>query len=132
MPDPELKTTEERPLQPVSVTVIGHGQVTGGPTPMETGTVARTPAQNQPNLLVTVISPLAAIGIRFFNTYLTVLAGLVAAGLTSDIIPHTDFIALVLRCAGLSVAGAGVGLLKDLVTVFGRLEQKYPLLSGNV
>lgn len=119
-------------LQPVAVTVIGQGAVTGGSTPMETGLVATTPAANQPNLLVTVISPLAAIGIRFVNTYLTVLAGLVAAGLTSEIIPHTDFIALVLRCAGLSVAGAGVGLLKDLVTIFGRLEHKFPLLTGNV
>jgi len=127
-----LKTTEEAPLPPVAVTVIGHGAVTGGPTPMETGTVATTPAVNQPNLLVTVISPLAAVGIRFINTYLTVLSGLVAAGMVSDVIPHTDFLALVIRCAGLSVAGAGVGLLKDLVTVFSRLEQKFPLLTGSV
>jgi hypothetical protein len=39
---------------------------------------------------------------------------------------------LVLTCAGLSVAGAGFGLLKELVTVFGRLEGKYPLLTGSV
>lgn len=126
------KTTDEAPLHPVAVTVIGTGPVTGGPAPMQTGMVATTPAPHQPNLLVTVISPLAAIAIRFVNTYLTVLAGLVAAGLTSDVIPHADFVALVVRCAGLSVAGAGVGLLKDLVTVFGRLEQKFPLLTGNV
>lgn len=126
------KVKEEAPLPPVAVTVIGQGDVTGGPIPMKTGTVATTAAAHQPNLLVTVISPLAAIGIRFVNTYLTILVGLVAAGMTSDVIPHTDFIALVLKCAGLSVAGSSVGLLKDLVTVFGRLEQKFPLLTGNV
>lgn len=131
MPDPEIKQMTGE-LQPVSVTVIGQGAVTGGSTPMETGLVATTPAPNQPNLLVTVISPIAAVGIRFINTYLTVLTGLVAAGMTSDIIPYTDFLGLVTKCAGLSIAGAGVGVLKDLVTIFGRLEHKFPLLTGNV
>lgn len=132
MSDETPKTTEERPLSPVAVTVIGHGPVTGGSAPMETGLVATTPAPNQPNLLVTVVTPIAAVCIRFINTYLTVLTGLVAAGMTSDIIPHTDFFELVVSCAGLSIAGAGVGLLKDLVTIFGRLEGKFPLLTGNV
>lgn len=127
-----LKQTDPSPLPPVSVTVIGQGGVTGGPAPMRSGTIATTPAAHQPNLLITVISPLLAILIRFLNTYLTILVGLVAAGMTSDAIPSTDFLHLLLTCAGLSVAGAGMGLLKDLVTVFGRLESKFPLLTGNV
>ena len=128
----EEKKTEATTLEPVSVTVIGTGAVTGGPAPMTTGTVATTPAPSQPNLLVTVISPFMAIAIRFFNSYLTILTGLVAAGMTSTIIPYTDFLDLLGKCAGLSIAGACVGLLKDLVTVFGRLEGKFPLLTGNV
>ena len=126
------KRTEAASLDPIPVTVIGTGSISGGPAPMKTGTVATTAAPHQPNLLVTVISPLMAIVIRFINTYLTILVGLVAAGMTSDVIPHSDFISLVMKCLGLSVAGAGVGFLKDLVTVFGRLEEKFPLLTGNV
>lgn len=129
---PDPKVTAASPLAPVSVTVIGTSEVAGGPAPMVSGTIATTPATNQPNLAVTVISPFLAIGIRFVNTYLTILVGLVAAGMTSDAIPSTDFFNLVLKCAGLSVAGAGIGLLKDTLTIFSRLEGKFPLLTGNV
>jgi hypothetical protein len=126
------KTTEAAPLHPIQVAVIGTGSVSNGPAPLESGTVATTPAAHQPNLLVTVVSPLAAVLIRFINTYLTILVGLVAAGMTSDAIPSTDFLNLVIKCAGLSVAGAGVGFLKDLLTIFSKLESRYPLLTGNV
>lgn len=128
----EQKTTESRELHPVPVTVIGTGSATAGPAPLTTGTTAITAAEHQPNLLITVISPIAAILIRFINSYLTVLVGLVAAGMTSDVIPYTDFLDLLLRCAGLSVAGAGLGLLKDIVTVFSGLERRYPLQTGAV
>jgi len=127
-----IKTTESSALPPVSVTLVRSSTISGGPTPIETGLTATTPGTNQPNLLVTVISPLVAVSIRFANTYLTILVGLVSAGLVSDVIPHADFLSLVATCASLSVAGAGVGLLKDCVTIFSRLETRYPLLSGNV
>ena len=80
------------------------------------------------------ISPIkiAAISIRFINSYLTMLVGLVGAGMVSNIIPAHDFIQLVQSCAKLSLAGAGFSFLKDLVTVFGNLEKKYPLLTGNI
>lgn len=128
----EKKKTDESELDHVKVTVIGAGPVTGGPQPLQTGTIAVTPAPHQPNLVTIVVSPLVAIVIRFANTYLTVLVGLVAAGMTSDVIPYTDFFNLISKCAGLSIAGAGLGLLKDLVTIFGKLEGKFPLLTGSV
>lgn len=121
----EFKSTMT-PIEPVAVTVIGTGD--GG---LKTGTTAITPGK-QPNLLVTAISPAVAILIRFVNAYLTILVGLVAAGMTSDVIPAEDFAHLVLACAKLSIAGAGLGLLKDCLTIFGNLEKKFPLLSGSV
>lgn len=126
------KVTTSQPLEPLRVAVIGTGTATGGPAPLQTGTVAATPEDHQPNLLVVVVPPLTAIAIRAVNTYLTVLVGLVAAGMTSDVIPSSDFLDLLQRCASLSVAGTGLGVLKDLVTVFGKLEGKFPLLTGNV
>jgi hypothetical protein len=123
-------TTE--PLPPVAVTVIG-GTGDGG-APLTSGTIATTP-DHQPNLVTTVITPIAAIVVRFVNQFLTSLVGLVMAGMTpagGRVLQADDFLHLVLTCAGLSVAGAGLGLLKDLVTIFGRLEGKYPLLTGSV
>ncbi len=124
----DSKTTESRPVEPMTVAVIG----TGDGSKLPTGAIATTPGEHEPNLIVQVISPLVAIVVRSINTYITILVGLIAAGMTSNVIPASDFLHLVLKCAGLAVAGAAFGFLKDLVTVFGRLEQKYPLLTGSV
>lgn len=129
---PDDKVTDTQPLAPVKVTVIGQGDVSGGPAPMITGTIATTPLTHQPNLVAIVVSPLLAILIRFGNNYLTILVGLIGAAMVSDVIPYTDFVNLVTKCAGLSVAGAGFSALKDMVTIFGRLETKFPLLTGSV
>lgn len=135
MSDETKKTTNEMPLQPVSVTVIGTGSVSGGPAPMQSGTVATTPAEHQPNLLIKVITPLTALGVRFANAYFTTLVGIVTAGMTpygSQIMPTHDFADLLTKSALLAISGPTVALLKDLVTIFGRLENKFPLLTGNV
>ena len=129
MPDPEKIVPA--PVKPVEVTVIGTGD---GGVPLSTGTVALTP-DHQPNLVVNVVAPLAAILVRFANLYLTTLVGLVAAGMTpagSNLLRTSDFYHLVLTCASLALPGAALGFFKDLVTVFGKLEQKYPLLTGSV
>jgi hypothetical protein len=126
--DPTKIVTE--PLAPVAVAIIGMPSPPGVDPPA-TGSIIQTPA-HQPNYILTVIPPLLAIFVRFANAYLTTLVGLVGVGMTSNALPAADFAHLVLKCAGLSVAGAGFGLLKDLITVFGRLEGKYPLLTGSV
>lgn len=110
------------PLAPEPVVIIGTGN----------GTIAATTPAGYPNLVVNFISPLAAILIRSVNSYLTILVGLIGAGMTSNAIPSADFKSLVIKCAGLAIAGAAFGLLKDLITVFGNLEKKYPLLTGSV
>lgn len=117
--EPKLSTIE---IQPVQAVIIGTGDGT-------VKQVIETPA-GQPDLIVTYIGPVLAILVRFVNTFLTILVGLVSAGMTTNIIPAHDFVELVWKCAQLSVAGAGFGLLKDLVTVFGKLEQKFPLLRA--
>lgn len=127
MTEPE-KTTESRPVEPVQVAIVA----TGDKSRLSTGTEAETPGAHQPNIIVNVVGPLFAVSIRFANTFLTVLLGLVTGALASHVIPYHDFIDLVLKCAGLSVAGAGIGLIKDLITIFGKLEGKYPLATGNI
>lgn len=126
MPEPADKT-ETTTIQPVAVAMIG-GQHDGA---IPSGTVVTTPG-HQPNLIVQVVTPIAAIAIRFTNTFLTSLIGIVTGAMSTDVIQASDFLHLVYKCAGLAIAGATIGLLKDLVTVFGKLEGKYPLATGSI
>jgi len=124
--------TDEKlaPIPPQVVTVIGTGTGDGG-SPLTSGTIGTTP-DHQPDLIVTIVNPMAAIAIRFANTYLTMMTGLVAAGFTTNQIPAHDFWHLIRWSAELSLSGAGLGLLKDCVTIFGRLEHRYPLSTGAI
>lgn len=116
------------PAKVEPVTIIGTGD--GGP-PLTSGIVAQTP-DHLPNLAIRVVTPIVAIGVRFVNTYLTLMAGIVTAGMTSDVLPYEDFRGLLILGAKLAVSGAVVGLIKDVITVFGKLEKQYPLLTGSV
>lgn len=114
------------PTPPVPITVIGTSDG------LVQGTTAKTPP-DQPNLIISVVSPLMAIVVRFINTYIGMVVGLLAAGMAdSSAIPAVDFWHLLLKCGGLAIGGAVVLSLKDIVTIFGRLENKYPLLTGGV
>jgi hypothetical protein len=118
-------------IPPVEVTVIGSMKDVV-PT---TGTVATTPGPHQPNVIVTVITPLVAIFVRFSNTFFISLVGLLTAAMTpagSHLLYTSDFYHLLITCANLSIPVSGLGLIKDLVTVFGKLEQKYPLATGSI
>jgi len=124
--DPNGKpVTTTEVMSPVPVTVIGTGDG------LVKGTKATTPP-DQPNIIVNVVQPIVALFVRFANVYIGNLVGLLAAGMTSNAIPATDFWHLVLKCASLAIAGAVVLSLKDIVTVTAKLEQKFPLLTGSV
>lgn len=129
MPDAPVKV---EPIPPLPVTIIGTGD--GGVPPTPSGTVIITP-DHQANLVLNVVTPIAAILVRFVNTFLTALVGLVTAGITpvgSHLLYTSDFFHLLLTCASLALPGAGLGLIKDCVTIFGKLEGKYPLATGSV
>lgn len=115
-------------LPPVPVTIIGT-MADAVPT---TGTIGVTPGPQQPNVLITVVTPFMALLVRFLNVYVGMVVGLLGTAMTSTAIPAPDFLHLVLKCAGLAIGGAVVLSLKDLVTIFGRLEQKYPLATGSI
>ena len=138
MPDPippdvlaeatDSKVTASRPVEPVTVAIVG----TGDGSKMPSGTIATTAGAHEPNVIVQVVTPLAALTIRFANAYVTTLLGLLTVGATTKALPAPDFAHLVVKCCSLSLAGPAVSLGKDLITILGRLERKYPLLTGNV
>lgn len=132
-PDPAPEKMATEPIPPVQVAIIGTGTGDGG-APLRTGTVAVTP-DHQPNLVTTIVPPLVAILVRFVNLFLTTLVGLVMASMTpagGKVLYTSDFVHLVMLCASLALPAAAVGFFKDLITVFGRLEGKYPLATGSV
>ena len=125
------KTTASRQVEPVTATIIG----TGDASRLMSGTEAVTPDPHQPNVIVSVIQPAFAIFVRAINLFLVSLSGFVTGGLTpagNKMLGAPDFYHLVLIGAGFAVAPVGIGLIKDLITVFGRLEQKYPLATGSI
>ncbi len=113
-------------LQPVSVTVVGTGDG------LVKGAKAVTPP-DQPNIVVNVVQPIVAIGVRFLHNYLTAVVTLITAGmLDKNVLPASDFGHMVLLSAGLAFGGAALMVLKDFVTIFAKLESKFPLASGSV
>ena len=123
----------------VTVSVVGTTGAVATPTAaavegVVSGTVAKTPA-GQPNLLVNVVPPVVAIAVRFVNSFLTSFVGLVTAagiGVAGASIPGADFSTVVQGAAVASLAIAGVETLKNIVTIFGKLENKYPLATGSI
>lgn len=127
MPE-EPKTTLSRPVEPVTVGIIGTGDGSRLPDGMQ----IETPGSHQPNVLINVVTPVAAIAVRFINTFLTGLLGILTGAMATNVIEASDFLHLVYKCAGLAVAGAGMGFIKDCITIFGKLETKYPLQTGSI
>ena len=128
IPPPDAAKLVPEPVLPITVAVIG-GTGDGG-NPIPSGTIAKTP-DSQPNLVIAVVTPIAAIAIRFGNNYLTSLLGLITAGVTGAI-KAEDFGHLLLTCAGLALAGPAVMLIKDVITIFSGLEKRYPLTTGSI
>lgn len=123
------KETLPVPIAPVIVTVVGNG--TGNGSPIPSGTELITP-DHQPNVIYNVIKPIIAIAVRFGNVYLGVLVGTLLGALGTGVIPASDFLHLLMKCASLSLCGPFVLMLKDIGTVFMGLEKKFPLLTGSV
>lgn len=125
---------------PVTISIVGTGDVQGGgvaPTP--DGTIAKTPV-GQPNLRINVVTPIIAILVRFVHLFLTTFVGvLTAAGIgavagidSTNMLAVTDLAGALKNGAWIGLSVGAMGGLKDLVTVFGRLEGRYPLISGSI
>lgn len=130
MSEEQIKESAPIVIPPIAVTVIGT-EDSGIGVPLTTGTIAATP-DHQPNIVVHVIPPIVAIVVRFANLYVITLTGLLTAAGATGVIKASDFWHLLLKCGGVALVPPALGMLKDLVTIFGQLEKKFPLLTGSV
>lgn len=121
-PDPNEKLVETA-MPPIHVAVIG-GTGDGGVRPQ----TIETP-KGQRNVVLTPISTALALGIRFVDTFLTALIAVAGLGGLTDMIPFEDFADLLRKGASAGVIAGGVGFIKDMASVVGKLKQKYPLLD---
>lgn len=132
---PTISVTGTPPPAPEEVTpitvAIARSSMTREGSPLIDRVELTTPS-NQPNVSAVFVAPVVAIVIRFANAYMTTLVGLVMAGVTTEVIRADDFGQLVYKCLGLSLAGPSVSLGKDLITILGDLEKRWPLLTGKV
>lgn len=110
-------------MEPQRVTVIG-GTGDGGTKEQ----VIVTPA-GQPNIIKTAVPTALALLVRFLDTLLTVVVGVLGVGGVTDIIAYTDFKDLLLKGLVTGAVAGGVGLIKDLATIVGKLKDKFPLLD---
>lgn len=116
----------------VTVSVVGTTGSVATPTAaavngIVTGTVAKTPS-GQPNLLVNVVPPVVALVVRFANMFLTAFLGALGAGAIGA--APSDWTWKV--AAGVALGAAVLDLVKNLITIFGKLENKYPLATGSI
>lgn len=101
-------------------------------TATNTGQMLQTPG-DQPDIIVTVVTPIAAVLIRAAKAYLQTLVGLMtAAGFGVTILtPHPgDFFATLQLCAGLSIAAGGMSLLTNILLLLTALGDKFPTLKS--
>lgn len=120
--DHDAKVTTVSELPPQSITIVGTGDSRF--PEISTGMVAETPGKHVPNVVFNVVPPIIALLVRFGHNFFVALVGSIGAGTLMDI----DF----WKCVTLAASVAGAAVVKDLVTIFKNLENKYPLLTGSV
>lgn len=112
---------EETPTR--AVVVSGHA--------FKLGQTLQTP-YGQPNVVLTVITPLMAILVRASKAYIQTLLGLLSAsafGMASTVLPAGDFMHTLKVCAGLSVASGVMSALTNISLLLTALGDKFPVLK---
>jgi len=123
----------------VTVSIVGTGhEVGGGVAPVPNGTILSTPGI-QPDIKMNVVTPLLAGAVRFIHEFLQAFLGVLTAagigvgtGAAGAVGIAPDMATVVWGAAATAGITAGLGAIRNLITIFGRLEGKYPLLTGGI
>lgn len=116
------KTTASRPAVAVVVTMVG----TGDGSKMQTGTVAVTKGEHEPNVIVKVVTPVAMIFVRGLKAFMVSFVAILPVAGASGIIPFHGFVDLMIKAASLSFGVGVVAAGNALVEVLTKLDQKFP------
>lgn len=86
----------------------------------------------RPDVLVKVVTPIAAILVRAAKTYMQTLLGLLSAaglGMASSTLPPGDFLHTLKICAGLSIGSGVMSLLTNITLLLTALGDRFPTLK---
>lgn len=86
----------------------------------------------QPDIVITVITPLVAILVRAAKAYVQTLLGLLSAsafGMASTVLPAGDFVHTLKVCAGLSVASGVMSALTNISLLLTAVGDRFPILK---
>lgn len=118
----------------VQTVVIGTGTGDGGPSKL-----IGTTRGDRPDIVAQVIGPIAAVLIRFVKNFLVGLSSFTglstfASGFLTEQTTADSVVAVLQQldlhmAVMLALVPALGGVIKDLITIFSGLEQKYPLAS---
>lgn len=119
--------------EPIKVPVIagtGDGRLPEGVS----GTILPTPGTANANIIPVVIPAIVALLVRAGNTFFTVFVSTLTAAGASAHMGGPEILAGVDMKTAAYVALSAVVLDfgKNCITIFGRLEGKYPLITGSV
>jgi hypothetical protein len=118
-----MMPTDSIPTPPSAVVVSGTAYTMGQTLQTKHG---------QPDIVITVITPLVAILVRAAKAYLQTLLGLLSAsafGMAATVLPAGDFLHTLTICAGLSVASGVMSLLTNVSVLLTALGDRFPILK---
>jgi hypothetical protein len=110
--------------------------VTDRPGAPQEGSTLQVPGRDTPNIVVSLMTPLAQILVRGLRTYLQSLVGLLlvmlaapATGIVGPTDPRT-FADTLQLAAGLALAPAVVSVLQNFAELLGQWDAKFPRLRA--
>ena len=119
MTDESTKQVPILPVEPIKLAIIGNGT--------DSGLIVTS--GDGPNIKWKSVTPLIPLAIRFAYSFATTFSGLLTATLPSGSILHG---ASLKALALIALTAAVVDGVKNLVTVLGKLESRFPLSTGSV
>lgn len=134
MPDPQSANNPNIfPPEPIKVTVIsgtGDGRM---PAHMH-GMLAQTPGVQNPNFVTIVVPAFVALLVRAGHNFFAVFVATISAASASGAIGGPAILSAIDLKTAAYLAGSAVvvNTAKDCLTIFARLETKFPLLTGSV
>lgn len=133
MPDPNDTSDVQQLPEAIKVPVIagtGDGRL---PAAMS-GTVLPTPGTQNANAVLIVVPAIVALLVRAGNTFFTVFVSTItAAGASSHMGGPAILAGVDMKTAAyVALSAVVLDFAKNCITIFGRLEGKYPLITGSV
>ncbi len=95
------------------------------------GTGSGVAVLNGQTVFIKALQPLVIVIVRASRVFLQTLLGLLTAGtVVPQLLPASDWLHLLYKCASLSVAATGICVIQNLIELLGKFDQSHPTLTA--